>query len=60
MYYDKFTIALNRAMDNERKRIEKKGTKSIVITNQRKGFLAGLEHAMQIYKIFEEDNSGKS
>ena len=52
---DKYTIALDRAMSNERERINRKGTRSVVTTNKRKGFLAGLEHAYLIYKMFKED-----
>jgi len=55
---DKYTMALNRAMDNEVERMELKGTRSVVVTNNRKGFLAGLEHAKNLYSIFKEDNDG--
>lgn len=58
MTIDKYTIALNRAMDNERERMERRGTKSVVTTNKRKGFIEGLEHAMRIYEIFKGDNNG--
>ena len=55
---DKYIIAIHRAMDNEQDRINRKGTRSVATTNRRKGFLEGLEHALQIYKIFKEDYDG--
>lgn len=53
---NKYTAALGRAMENEKERINDKGTKNVAVINRRKGFLEGLEHALNIYKVFKEDD----
>lgn len=60
MATDKYIAALFKAINNERDRMERRGTKSVVIINKRKGFVEGLEHAILLYGVFKEDTNGKS